>query len=156
MEHGRARPVPEDIAQLESTELRVIWEYVGYDPPLNYRRTLDQFAYPSLRDTYARDDDQMLYKLTKESTPSSPYQLMPGRNPLKTAGSGVGSKFGKSPVSTGLHSKQDDSDSSDDEDGEDLDETIKDGKVLMIDQLWLWAIDTSESGVDFFLGLPFE
>ena len=64
--HGRTRPVPRDIAELESLESRVIWEYIGHDPPLNARRTLDQYGYPSLRDTYARDDDQMLYKLTKE------------------------------------------------------------------------------------------
>ncbi|KAK8110679.1 ankyrin repeat protein [Apiospora kogelbergensis] len=63
---GRARPVPEDIALEESLEMRVTWEFIGHDPPLNTRRTLDQYGYPSLRDTYARDDDQMLYKLTKE------------------------------------------------------------------------------------------
>ena len=49
--HGRARPVPADIAQLESLEMRVLWEFMGYDPPLNCRRTLDQFGYPSLKDT---------------------------------------------------------------------------------------------------------
>jgi len=44
----------------------VIWQFLGHDPPINCRRTLDQFGYPSLLDTRARDDDQMLYKMTKQ------------------------------------------------------------------------------------------
>ncbi|KAJ0384546.1 hypothetical protein COL922a_008156 [Colletotrichum nupharicola] len=125
MQHGRARPVPSEIAGLESPELRMIWEYMGYDPPLNYRRTLDQFAYPSLRDTWARDDDQMLYKLTKDRASGG------------TLGS-TGSPFDRlSPSSTGLLEEESDSD----DETEDLEEVIKDGKVLMVDQLWLWAID---------------
>jgi len=54
LKHGRSRPTPEDIADLESLELRVIWRYLAYDPPFNTRRTLDQYGYPSLQDTYAR------------------------------------------------------------------------------------------------------
>ncbi|KAF6820665.1 ankyrin repeat protein [Colletotrichum plurivorum] len=137
MQHGRARPVPQDIAGLESSELRMIWEYIGYDPPLNYRRTLDQFAYPSLRDTWARDDDQMLYKLTKDRTfgGGTDRELMTLTR-RQTAGSGWTPKL--TPSSTGLLEESDgDSDDSD----EDLEEVIKDGKVLMVDQLWLWAVD---------------
>ena len=44
----------------------MIWQFLGHDPPINCRRTLDQFGYPSLLDTRARDDDQMLYKMTKQ------------------------------------------------------------------------------------------
>lgn len=141
MQHGRARPVPQDIAGLESAELRVIWEYIGYDPPLNYRRTLDQFAYPSLRDTWARDDDQMLYKLTKDRTSGggTDRELMTLTR-RQTAGSGWTPKL--TPSSTGLLEESDgDSDDSD----EDLEEVIKDGKVLMVDQLWLWAVDKGNS-----------
>lgn len=70
--HGRARPVPQDIADLDSLDLRVIWKYIGLDLPVHFRRTLDQFGNPSLGDTEARDDDQMLYKLTREAIrPSS-------------------------------------------------------------------------------------
>ncbi|KAJ4293907.1 hypothetical protein N0V88_005421 [Collariella sp. IMI 366227] len=68
--HGRAKPVPEWVAQQESLELKMTWEYIGYDPPLNCRRTLDQFGHHSLRDTNSRDDDQMLYKLTKKEAPA--------------------------------------------------------------------------------------
>ncbi|KAK2008900.1 hypothetical protein LZ32DRAFT_565819 [Colletotrichum eremochloae] len=140
MQHGRARPVPRDVAELESPELRMIWEYVGYDPPLNYRRTLDQFAYPSLRDTWARDDDQMLYKLTKDRTPKIMDHGQPIIQRRQTSGSTWSPVEKLSPSSTGL--VEEDSLDTDDE-GTDLDETIKDGKVLMVDQLWLWAIDTT-------------
>jgi hypothetical protein len=64
---GRSRPVPQSVAKLESLELRVIWQFLGHDPPINCRRTLDQFGYPSLVDTRARDDDQMLYKMSTSS-----------------------------------------------------------------------------------------
>ena len=57
---------PSAVAKLDSLEFKVLWQYLGHDPPINARRTLDQFGYPSLLETRARDDDQMLYKMTKE------------------------------------------------------------------------------------------
>lgn len=63
--HGLRKPVPVDILREPSLELKAIWDYLDHDPPINIRRTLDQFQYPSL-DTKARDDDQVLYKMTKE------------------------------------------------------------------------------------------
>ena len=153
MKHGRARPVPKEVAELESLESRVIWEYIGHDPPLNARRTLDQYGYPSLRDTYARDDDQMLYKLTKE-------RLAP---PLRRQEQGVGQdNTGKtradkerstiispgSPLAMNLKSEtpnKSETASFKYESEEDLEADILDGNVLMVDQLWLWAVDTSMS-----------
>ncbi|KAL0934915.1 ankyrin repeat protein [Colletotrichum truncatum] len=139
MQHGRARPVPRDVADLESAELRMIWEYIGYDPPLNYRRTLDQYDYPSLRDTWARDDDQMLYKLTKDQSSSGDDREPSALNRRRTASSAWSPTDKLTPSSTGLLE-----DEASDSEGveEDLDKVIKDGKVLMVDQLWLWAIDT--------------
>jgi hypothetical protein len=67
IKQGRSRPVPQSVAKLQSLELRVIWQFLGHDPPINCRRTLDQFGYPSLLDTRARDDDQMLYKMSTSS-----------------------------------------------------------------------------------------
>lgn len=154
MQHGRARPVPEEVAKLESLEARVIWEYIGHDPPLNARRTLDQYGYPSLRDTYARDDDQMLYKLTKERL-TSPLKKRPGtdevrdnsgtarhgkeRSPLISPGSpmamNVDSDMPMKPERVGIKYESE----------EDLEADILDGNVLMVDQLWLWAVDTSKS-----------
>lgn len=66
LEHGRANPMPQWVCDEESLELKTIWEFLGHDPPVNCRRTLDQYKYPSIHDTRARDDDQVLYKLTKE------------------------------------------------------------------------------------------
>lgn len=66
LDQGRANPVPAWVLKEGSLELKLIWTFLGHDPPINCRRTLDQYQYPSIHDTRARDDDQVLYKLTKE------------------------------------------------------------------------------------------
>lgn len=138
--HGRSRPVPEDIADLESLELRVIWEYLGHDPPLNCRRTLDQFGYPSLRDTYARDDDQMLYKLTKKDTPRRPFigKSWSDEDAIKSLVQrySVGTKLLHETIENQKEAATSESE------GE-HEELLRDGNLLMVDQLWLWAIDTT-------------
>ncbi|KAG5800273.1 hypothetical protein H9Q69_000710 [Fusarium xylarioides] len=129
--HGRARPVPETVAKSDSLESQVIWEFLGHDPPLNCRRTLDQYGYPSLRDTRSRDDDQMLYKLTKERT------FAPGLSP------GLhGQMSNSSSGSSGSGSRRSKTSSQDGEDDEGCEDFILNGNVLMVDQLWLWAIDS--------------
>lgn len=162
--HGRASPIPKEVAELESLELRVIWEHLSCDPPLSCRRTLDQFAYPSLQDTYARDDDQMLYKLTKKEPHSHPVGASLRRTEThhsffswnshgrrsRTLGtkssSGLGStskkeeKEGEPRLVSGVDSGLEDTD---------IEQSLKEGNVLMVDQLWLWAIDTT-SLVTFF------
>lgn len=140
LDHGRAKPVPEYVEHLESLELKVIWEYIGFDPPLNCRRTLDQFAYPSLKDTHARDDDQMLYKLTKHDQSS--------HNEKAHSRFAVDPPSRKSAVTSVCTAKGSDHDGeeyddtcSEDESEFDFECDVKDGKLLMVDQLWLWAID---------------
>ncbi|KAF5719233.1 hypothetical protein FGLOB1_1254 [Fusarium globosum] len=129
--HGRARPVPETVAKSDSLESQVIWEFLGHDPPVNCRRTLDQYGYPSLRDTRSRDDDQMLYKLTKERT------FAPGLGP------GLhGQMSNSSSGSSGSGSRRSKTSSQDGEDEEGCEDSILNGNVLMVDQLWLWAIDS--------------
>ncbi len=146
--HGRSKPVPEWVAGQESLELKMIWEYIGFDPPLNSRRTLDQFGHHSLRDTNSRDDDQMLYKLTKKDAPpsGSSHQLLNG--------SSAGSLGGHSLTSAkdSLLSMYSDSRSSvggspDLEFGVESGSDLKNGHVLMIDQLWLWSVDMSKFGM---------
>lgn len=56
--------MPSRIAK-SSQEAQLIWQYLGCEPPIHFRRTLDQFGYPNLRSTVARDDDQMLWKRTR-------------------------------------------------------------------------------------------
>ncbi|ROV94143.1 hypothetical protein VPNG_09365 [Cytospora leucostoma] len=139
--HGRARPVPEDIARLDSLELRMIWEYLGYDPPLNCRRTLDQYGYPSLRNTYARDDDQMLYKLTKEDTPqrfSSAHTIRE-----EEAFRSLAERYSQG--TRLLHEvveREKEASTSDSGDETEASE-LRDGNLLMVDQLWLWAVDAT-------------
>ncbi|KAI1099561.1 hypothetical protein F4804DRAFT_321618 [Jackrogersella minutella] len=141
MQHGRARPVPKDIAELESLDSRVIWEYIGHEPPLNTRRTIDQYGYPSLRETYARDDEQMLYKLTKEKLPSpymrNKYRQVDSKGPMSALS--PGSRF----TSAAKMFKSSKEAIYRDEDDTDLEDKLLDGNVLMVDQLWLWAVDTT-------------
>lgn len=138
--HGRSRPVPEDIANLESLELRVTWEYLGHDPPLNCRRTLDQFGYPSLRDTNARDDDQMLYKLTKQDIPRRPFvgKSWSDEETIKSLVQrySVGTKLLHETIENQKEAASSDSEN-------EHEERLRDGNLLMVDQLWLWAIDTT-------------
>ncbi|ROW03396.1 hypothetical protein VSDG_01204 [Cytospora chrysosperma] len=138
--HGRARPVPKDIADLESLELRIIWEYLGYDPPLNCRRTLDQFGYPSLKDTYARDDDQMLYKLTKEDRPSrfNSALTMGEEESIRSLAErySIGTKLLHQVIEREKEVATSDSEN-------EAESALRDGNLLMVDQLWLWAIDAS-------------
>lgn len=133
--------MPEDIAELESLECRVIWEFIGHDPPLNARRTLDQYGYPSLQDSRARDDDQMLYKLTKQRLvdPLKRKRDMyhTGEDPLSAV-----SPVSRLPSAADKLTKTDVSDREESE--TELEDDLINGNVLMIDQLWLWAVDTSE------------
>jgi hypothetical protein len=142
---GRTRPVPKDIADPDQTplQLRVIWEYLGNDPPLNLRRTLDQYGYPSLRDTYARDDDQMLYKLTKEEITLSESKKSSVVDPLSsiTEQSAASSTASKITPIVRPPLKTDEIESEESE--TDIEQDILDGEVLMVDQLWLWAVDTA-------------
>ncbi|KAK4164520.1 hypothetical protein QBC43DRAFT_344393 [Cladorrhinum sp. PSN259] len=143
-ERGRAKPVPREVAEKESVELKAIWEYIGFDPPLNCRRTLDQFGHHSLRDTNSRDDDQMLYKLTKKD----PLMLStPGKKKHSSAQNGnVSSVFSNKGTGTAVSVGSNSDDDDDDDDGSDSesdDSELKEGYVLMVDQLWLWSIDTT-------------
>ncbi|KAE8337501.1 hypothetical protein BDV24DRAFT_177478 [Aspergillus arachidicola] len=114
LQQGRSKPVPEYISE-SHVETRLIWKFLGAEPPIHIRRTLDQYGYPNLRSTVARDDDQMLWKRTRKVVDLS-HEL----------GSSI-------PL-------QDNPDSS---------KTFVDGKVLMVDQLWLWIVD-EKTVVTFF------
>lgn len=149
---GRTCPVPKDVQESSSLELRMIWQFLGHDPPVNCRRTLDQYRYPSLRDTRARDDDQMLYKMTKQSVyraaerRKAPSDLKNGiswmERPLRPLPEENFEDEGARADSDGAHSERDLRREPDLDDGKDV--QVLDGNVLMVDQLWLWAIDSSE------------
>lgn len=139
---GRARPVPPDIADLDSLELRVIWQYLGFDPPLNFRRTLDQFGYPSLKDTFSRDDDQMLYKLTKQDRKMEPPMSLPMAAEAEVVDLSDRYSIGTKLLHDLVRKENEITATSDMEN--EMESDLRDGNLLMVDQLWLWAIDTSE------------
>ncbi|RAK85145.1 hypothetical protein BO79DRAFT_201721 [Aspergillus costaricaensis CBS 115574] len=114
LRQGRFRPVPDDISKA-SLESKLIWRYLGSEPPIHIRRTLDQFGYPNLRSTVARDDDQMLWKRTKK--------VVNLNDEIKISAEAESSTNTKN--------------------------TFMDGKVLMVDQLWLWVVD-EKTVVTFF------
>lgn len=148
---ARTRPVPSEVAKETSLESRVIWEYLGHDPPFNCRRTLDQYRYPSLHDTRARDDDQMLYKMTKERVYLNGKPAVASLGPVLRGEDrtpthydrGDGAGFGDD------DEDQEHVDSESESNEEEVDakpeDDVLDGNVLMVDQLWLWAADSSKS-----------
>lgn len=147
---GRARPVPSEVAKEASLESRVIWEYLGYDPPFNCRRTLDQYRYPSLHDTRARDDDQMLYKMTKERVCFNGKPAVASLGPVLRGEERTPTNF-EFGDAAGFGDEDDDqehldsdSESNEDEGDAKTEDDVLDGNVLMVDQLWLWAADSSK------------
>ncbi|KAH8593695.1 hypothetical protein B0O99DRAFT_515442 [Bisporella sp. PMI_857] len=155
IKQGRSRPVPQSIAKLDSLEFKTIWQYLGHDPPINCRRTLDQFGYPSLLDTRARDDDQMLYKMTKQRF-AHHDDIFSGNAEEKQRLAEILKEAEELNSSSSSNSSSIDSDEElegfEDEEQSEADENeddILDGKVLMVDQLWLWIVDT-ETTVSFF------
>ena len=116
-EDHRARPVDREIANGKSMENKLIWQYLKSDLPLHCRRTLDQFGYPSLRNTSVRDADQVLYKRTKVDKDSPAPREIAAKH-LKHIGRGIG----RQSSIAGAH-----------------EDVI--AKVLMVDQLWLWVLD---------------
>lgn len=147
---GRARPVPPKVAKETSLEARVIWEYLGYDPPFNCRRTLDQYRYPSLHDTRARDDDQMLYKMTKERVFFHGKPAVASLGPVLRGEERTPTLYdrGDAPGFGDDDEDQENLDSESDSNEDELDakpeDDVLDGNVLMVDQLWLWAADSSK------------
>ena len=103
--------------------LRLIWQGLTLDRPLHCRRTLDQYGYPALRNTKVRDDDQILYKRTKEDAKHVPPLAKSSKIMAKL------SLQNRTPTSSLSHIP----------------------KVLMVDQLWMWVIN-GETVVTFFPG----
>ncbi|KAG6356068.1 hypothetical protein INS49_015453 [Diaporthe citri] len=148
-------PVPSEVAKETSLESRVIWEYLGHDPPFNCRRTLDQYRYPSLHDTRARDDDQMLYKMTKERVYLNGKPTVASLGPALRGEERTPTHYDRGDAAGFGDDDEDqehlDSESESNEDEFDAkpEDDVLDGNVLMVDQLWLWAAD-SKTLVTFF------
>ncbi|KAG9245954.1 hypothetical protein BJ878DRAFT_499088 [Calycina marina] len=153
---GRSGPVPASVAKLDSLELKVTWQFLGHDPPINCRRTLDQFGYPSLLDTRARDDDQMLYKMTKQRF-AHHDEIYSGvseeekkrMDEIRRLAEEEENSSSSSDSSVNTDDELEDDEEEAESEAEENEEDILDGNVLMVDQLWLWIVD-SETALSFF------
>ena len=134
-EQTHSRPIAKDITLGRSLEHKLIWQYLLSDRPVHCRRTLDQYGYPSLRNTAVRDGDQILYKRTKADADPSP----PKEPPRPTFKHKHRSSPGRRSVAAGAGM-----------DGSEGAASVDDpAKVLMVDQMWLWIID-SKTVITFF------
>ncbi|MCJ1473686.1 hypothetical protein MMC13_002337 [Lambiella insularis] len=121
-----ARPIDRDIAKGKSVECKLIWQYLNSNRPLH---TLDQYGYPSLRNTAVRDADQVIYKQTRN--PILPENIVPKGSPMHNIGAILRAARASGPRPNKI-------------------KTMSDGaaKVLMVDQLWLFVVD-AETVVTF-------
>jgi hypothetical protein len=132
LEQGRSRPTPSEIGTMDE-ELQVAWKYLGYDPPFHTRRTLDQFGYPNLSDTRARDDDQMLYKMTMMTEHSAQERIEMKSDEKIRGNKASGDSTDAKDEDAILQASKDDY------------KYLKDGKVLMVDQVWLFICDNCKA-----------
>ena len=123
-EQAHARPVIPEIASSTSMAHKLIWQHLTSERPVHCRRTLDQYGYPSLRNTAVRDADQILYKRTKRKSEAGSSQEPPIKE-KPSSRSSVGQK----------HRSSGNDDNA--------------AKVLMVDQLWLWIMD-NQTVITFF------
>ncbi len=121
MKELRPSQVDEEVSN-GSLEHKLIWHYLtnSADLPLHHRRSLDQYGYPTLASTSARDNDQVLYKRTKPVT----------TKPIKT---NLVEMMERHNIRPPLNLKG--------PTGSQADGT---SKVLMVDQLWCWILDSGK------------
>ena len=125
IQQAHARPVIQEVAESKSLEHKVIWQHLTSDRPVHCRRTLDQYGYPSLRNTSVRDGDQILYKRTKPEADPQISKDAIIKNKLHSNRSLASRRSGTT----------------------NTDEFA--ARVLMVDQLWLWIMD-SQTVITFF------
>ena len=118
-EQPHARPIAKDVVHGESMEHKLIWQDLTSDRPVHCRRTLDQYGYPSFRNTSVRDADQILYKRTKPDahTQQSKESSTKSKQMLQSTRGAAARQFLVPNVDDAI------------------------AKVLMVDQLWLWILD---------------
>ena len=142
LEQGRVRPIHKNIAASESVESKMIWKYIGAEPPFHCRRTLDQYGYPNLRSTKARDDDQMLWKRTRpKSSTLVPTSSTPHEKNSQDLQTFTGSAKFQRIRRRFSERHQANDDEALQKPAKKAEAKNQGGNVLMVDQLWLWALD---------------
>lgn len=125
LKQSEPHPIDLKVARGGSTEHRLIWQFIKDDTylPLHHRRSLDQYRYPSLRNLDARDNDQVLWKRTRiDQAISSAHTRM---SRLSHAIKNEASRSRRSSLAT----------------REPINPNER-SRVLMVDQLWLWVVDS--------------
>ena len=115
------RPIAQEISRAKSIEDKLIWQYLNSNRPIHCRRTLDQYGYPSLRNTAVRDADQVLYKRTR---PTRSYEAATRETSMQHIHAIWNATRAPGPRSSEMKAVVD-----------------RTAKVLMVDQLWLWILD---------------
>ncbi|MCJ1448381.1 MAG: hypothetical protein MMC23_008896 [Stictis urceolatum] len=109
------KPISEEILSTKNLEHKLLWQHLlDSRSPMHCRRTLDQYRYPALRSTEARDWDQVLYKKTK--TPDRP--IPPAKHDIPSRLRARRAKF---------QSRQ-------------LGKSQDPPTMLTVDTLWLWVL----------------
>lgn len=99
---------------------RLIEKYLTHVPPLHPRRTLDQSYYWTLKDTQSRDRDQVVYRRTAPSLKLLlSHQYCKQEHPKGPGCAQCRENVSKVP------------------------------RIVMVDQLWMWILDESESQLLF-------
>ena len=129
---AHAHPIAKDIALGRSMEHKLIWQHLTSDRPIHCRRTLDQYGYPSLRNTSVRDADQILYKRTKFDNDAIPPKESKLKHKNRSTARRQSIAAGISNDANAAAATADDT-----------------AKVLMVDQMWLWIID-NQTVITFF------
>lgn len=121
----------------DSLEHKLLWFYLNNsaDLPLHHRRSLDQYGYPHLVNTRARDEDQVLYKRSKftgttwmnDRATTKAWKKSHLAELMERERLQVRSFKSKQKRPIGALA--------------DLWSNNNDSKVLMIDQLWCWVVD---------------
>ncbi|CAD6571283.1 MAG: hypothetical protein ASARMPRED_004452 [Alectoria sarmentosa] len=124
-EQPHARPIAKHVASGKSMEHKLIWQHLTSDRPVHCRRTLDQYGYPSLRNTSVRDADQILYKRTKPDADMQPPKELSMKHKLQSSRAAAARQSSMPNADDGV------------------------AKVLMVDQLWLWIVD-NKTVITFF------
>lgn len=130
-----------EILQGYSMEKKLIWQYLfnSANLPLHIRRTLDQFGYPNLENTWERDCDQVAFKWAKDANErvkkaEEARSEMLEKRQKNDSGAGAGAGV---PCNTLLQTRP--------SIGANMTIIDEDGyKVLMVDQLWCWIINDSK------------
>ena len=130
-QQAHTNPIAKDVALGRSMEHKLIWLHLTSKRPMHCRRTLEQYRYPSLRNTSVRDRDQVFYKRTKIDMDASPPKEDKTRHKHRFSE--------QRSVVVGANTDLSNGDIPVDEDA----------KVLMVDQMWLWVID-NQTVITFF------